>query len=151
MSSFNSIEIVKVFFKNTGYSKEAENFLSPFILAGPIVIHEFILKKELSLQIICEARLKFVEYLLGGDFIQSIGESKRESMRVRLELLQNKLIKTIELLKRDKTVAVFIDEWTLSSGSGFVRLNDENARRYTDDVLTLMELLNTQPEIFFAL
>ncbi|MEW6617065.1 MAG: hypothetical protein AB1333_01445 [Patescibacteria group bacterium] len=151
MSSFTSIEIVKVFFKNTGYSKEAEDVLSPFILSGPSVIHEFVSKNELSLQLICEAKVAFVDFLLSGDFLQSVGEVKRDDMRVRLESLRTELLQTISQLKKDKVVATFIEEWTFCSGNGWVRLNNENAKLYADNVLTLVGLLETQPEIFFAL
>jgi|GEM_PF-2522826 len=149
--SVNSVEIVKVFFKNTGYSKEAEDFLYPFILSGPTVIHEFILKNELTLQLICEAKVAFIDFLLRGTFLQNVKEIKRDEMRARLEALQEKLLNTIALLRRDETIATFVEEWTFCSGNRWMRLNDENAKRYADDILTLVGLLETQPEIFFAL
>jgi len=149
--SVNSFEIVSIFFKNTNYSEEARDFLSPFILAGPLVIHEFILERDLSLQLICEARLKFVEYLLDGDFIKNIDSTKKDEMISRLESSRDKLLEAIVLLRKDKIISTFIEEWTFSSGTGWVKLNDENTKRYADDVLTLIGLLKTQPEIFFAL
>lgn len=149
--SVNSIEIVRVFFQNTGYSKEVENFLSPFILAGPSVIHEFVLKKDFSLELICEARVTFIEFLLRGNFLQSGEEAKRENVRVRLELLRLELLHTIALFRRDRIMATFVEEWIFSSGSEFVKLNDENSRLYSNDELSLIGLLETQPEIFFAL
>jgi len=146
MSSFNSIEIVEVFFRNTDYPDEIRDLFSPFVLTGPLVISEFF-QKDLNLELLCRARVKFVEYLLHGDFAQKMVLMNKHDVCSRLVLLQKRLLDMIEKLREDQTVSNFAEEWMFLSG----RLNDENSELYTEGKLTFLQLLQTQPEIFFRL
>lgn len=146
MSSFNSIEIVEIFFKNTKYPDEVRDLISPFIRTGPLLISEFF-EEDLSLELLCRARIKFITSLLQGEFAQKMISMEKHNICSRLVLLQKKLLDVMEELKKDKTISNFAEEWVFLSGP----FNAENSELYKENKLTVLQLLQTQPEIFFAL
>lgn len=133
---------------------EILQILEPFINDSPIVLRDF-LDKPAGLNSICNSKLVFIDHCRRGGIYNEL--QKREVFKKIaadiIEAVDSLEIKLQELVKKnlesDNGERELL-EMMLITGSE-LGLSDENKKRYTDSVLTIGDILISQPYIILEI